>query len=392
MKLVEAALAVRLGSIPPGDQLLRERVRVLHTTGRMHPDLATALGIHVRRSVAAVEPSMRLADQATEVDPAPSAASALPVFCLPHTSFALGNHRATYWTDEVLHALPGLSDPNELVYIPALLADHPPMELNGRTLQLWADGSRLYSHWLMDAFPRVLAITRAGLNPLDFDHVLVPQLNSFHREMLQAIGLHTSNLIEVSAFNFHFHAEELTLPGPLRSPYPHGQPWLYRDYPQLLRLFAAQNGDSDHTPEKIYIPRKQGRRCLLNDAEVEALLRSHSYASVDPEALGPLRSAQVFSQAHTIIAPHGAGLANMIFSTRLRRVIEFMNGVHWNNEYAITASLMGAQHHQIVGVPHTTQPSAGESLSAHAANVADYSLDAGGLEQLQSLLAESAYT
>lgn len=378
MKPLEAALADRLGSIPPGDQPLREWLRVLHATGRMHPELAAALQLHSSRSVATVEP-----------DPAPAAASDLALFHLPHCRFALGNHRAIYWSDELLHALCGFPDPTELAYIPALLADQSPVELSGRALQLWADGSRLYSHWLMDAFPRALAITRAGLNPLDFDHVLVPQLSGFHREMLQAIGLREAQLVEVTATKFHFHAQELVLLSPLRLPYPHGQPWLYRDYPQLLRLIAsAQRGDLE-SPERIYIPRKQGRRRLANDDTIETLLHGHGYASVDPEALGPLRSAQVFSRTHTIIAPHGAGLANMIFSTRLQRVIEFMNGVHWNNEYAVTAARMGAEHHRIIGVPHATP---GEPLSAQAANVADYSLDAAGLEQLQSLLAASAHT
>lgn len=69
--------------------------------------------------------------------------------------------------------------------------------------------------------------------------------------------------------------------------------------PQLLRLIAsAQRGDLE-APDRIYIPRKHGRRRLANDDTIETLLHGHGYASVDPEALGPLRSAQVFSRAHT---------------------------------------------------------------------------------------------
>ncbi len=89
-------------------------------------------------------------------------------------------------------------------------------------------------------------------------------------------------------------------------------------HPALAAWFEARVAKLDHrqdTPSAIYIDRRRAAaRPLLNEAELIASLEALGVVAVALEALSPTEQIALFRNARCIIAPHGAGLANLAFA------------------------------------------------------------------------------
>jgi len=71
----------------------------------------------------------------------------------------------------------------------------------------------------------------------------------------------------------------------------------------------------DKYSEKIYISREDiGKRTVKNKKELNQLLDRYGFKSYSPGNLHFEEQVALFSQATDIIAPHGAGLTNLIFA------------------------------------------------------------------------------
>ena len=77
---------------------------------------------------------------------------------------------------------------------------------------------------------------------------------------------------------------------------------------------------------KIYISRRNaGRRRILNDAEMEALLVRRGFEMV---TLGPQpieEQARLFAEADVIVAQHGAALTNLLYASPGAKVVEIFS-------------------------------------------------------------------
>lgn len=94
-----------------------------------------------------------------------------------------------------------------------------------------------------------------------------------------------------------------------------------------------------HPPKKpsrrIYLSRKDTKaRRILNEPQLEALLKEHKFETVQTEKLNLTQQIELFSEAETIVGPHGASFANIIFATA-PRVIEFLPTDLWDLGYFI---------------------------------------------------------
>lgn len=90
---------------------------------------------------------------------------------------------------------------------------------------------------------------------------------------------------------------------------------------------------------KIYISRaKSPKRTIGNELEIERVLRTYGYEIVYAEELSFKQQIALFSSATHIVAPHGAGLANIVWckpGTKLLEIFPY-NNLHFC--YATLAS------------------------------------------------------
>jgi capsular polysaccharide biosynthesis protein len=76
-------------------------------------------------------------------------------------------------------------------------------------------------------------------------------------------------------------------------------------------------------PSKIYISRSNASiRRIINEEEIIEILKSYGFVILHLEDLDPSRQAHLFYHANIIVAPHGSGLANLIFAQAGTQVIE----------------------------------------------------------------------
>ncbi|MDM9379589.1 glycosyltransferase family 61 protein [Chlorogloeopsis sp. ULAP01] len=122
---------------------------------------------------------------------------------------------------------------------------------------------------------------------------------------------------------------------------PQGLTWLAEE----LKRYVRKNYTSitDVHPY-VYVSRRKavGRR-ILNESEVAECLQSYNFRSYVLEELNLAEQINLFSQAKFVIAPHGAGLSNIIFSTN-SKVIEICGETPPTLNFAGIARTLGFQY------------------------------------------------
>jgi capsular polysaccharide biosynthesis protein len=100
---------------------------------------------------------------------------------------------------------------------------------------------------------------------------------------------------------------------------------------------------------QLYISRAHAyRRRLPHEDRIEALLQSAGFEIIYPEEMTLKEQIKVFSRAKTIVAPHGAGLSNMIWRTENCRIVEIFTPECLNDCYARLAVQLGFDYRYII--------------------------------------------
>lgn len=97
--------------------------------------------------------------------------------------------------------------------------------------------------------------------------------------------------------------------------------------------------DGPPLPSKVFLARRN-TRALLNQAEIEALLRSLGYTTIYPEDLPVAEQFRLFNHAESLVAIHGAGLAPLLYRRpggSLRQLIEIMPAGHMADYFRLMA-------------------------------------------------------
>jgi len=202
--------------------------------------------------------------------------------------------------------------------------------LKGRTLMLAATGAETFSHFLFDSISRVFLLQECDLHFRDFKYIIVNNLASlFQRELLVKLGALPSQLVCL-ATSKNIHCEELILPS-----YPSGLGQYNPDALTWLRETFLSSASNSRLAERIYISRSMAKsRRIVNESQIDEVLARHGFRKVILERLPILDQFTLFSTASHIIAPHGAGLANLVFASEGARVLELfprgsLNACYW---------------------------------------------------------------
>jgi capsular polysaccharide biosynthesis protein len=116
----------------------------------------------------------------------------------------------------------------------------------------------------------------------------------------------------------------------------------------LLRNYFLKTFDEEGIPRRrIYISRRYASRSFDNEEEIEAAMVKYGFETCYLEKLVFKEQVRLFKSVKVVVAPHGAGLANLLWCNPGTRVIEIFSSRHFNDCYARLCSLLGLNYEPI---------------------------------------------
>lgn len=200
-------------------------------------------------------------------------------------------------------------------------------------------------HWLLDSVSRLFLLEGTIEHPAM--RLLVDRgLTGFQRDSLRLLGFGDRLLV---ADRDHVQAESIVLSGGLGWGSAMRMSPLVVDYARWLR--DRLGVDDVGGTERILVSRADaGSRRVIDEAALEATLRPLGFERVVLGTQTMADQIRTFAEADVVVAPHGAGLANLLFSGRGTKVVEIFSdaGLH-DSVYRRMASLLGQPYARVVG-------------------------------------------
>ncbi|WP_456460905.1 glycosyltransferase family 61 protein [Reichenbachiella sp.] len=180
-----------------------------------------------------------------------------------------------------------------------------------------------YFFWMTNFLPQLEPHLKSLRQDPEFKLLISKKPKKFQLESLKILGL-TENIEYWSSV--YAEVETLIVPSVRNEFIP------YDDHLNLQLLSPSSifwlrthliTKVEKHKPKNIYISRRNAfLRNIINENQLEEVFQQYNIHSVILEELSLLDQIQLFVHADNIIAPHGAGLINVMFS-RGASIIEF---------------------------------------------------------------------
>jgi capsular polysaccharide biosynthesis protein len=217
-----------------------------------------------------------------------------------------------------------------------------PRHCPGTALLLGTWDGQTYYHWMLDCLPRWQLLVAAGMK--DYDYVLLNTvLTRWHLETLTPLGIPGTKRLCCSR-TFLRRFDRLVVPA---MPFPQ---WEVATW-ACQWLATVYGKHSSHAPERVYISRRAAwRRRLVNEAALEAELACRGFAVAQPEQFSVTEQARLFSRARCVVAPHGAGLTNLVFAPPGATMLELFHPAHKFPCYQHLAAACGHYYASLDGV------------------------------------------
>ena len=221
--------------------------------------------------------------------------------------------------------------------------------LDGISLSLAGPALSNYFHWTAQILPKICFIqSYCGINLNDIDHfILSGKQKSFQIEALAMLGIDTSKIVYIDD-NQCLQCETLLATNFLMAG---SAPWALDWFKKSFQP-SIKKGN-----EKIYISRSDANtRKIINEPELINLLESYGFKILTLEGLSFQDQINCFSSANTIVAPHGAGLTNMIFSSVNTRILELFSSTWIKGSYYLLSNQCNYAYSCIVGHSQNNSP------------------------------------
>jgi hypothetical protein len=220
-----------------------------------------------------------------------------------------------------------------------------PRYLKGTYSTIWGNWTDNYYHWLVEYLPRLYSLKCAGSEPLVL--LLPSTVSAFQKSVLETCLPDTMRVQYLENDEWIQAERFLFAPTVVAGT---DFPLIPRDFFGYLRerIFRRFHLPEKHEPtKKIYISRDKAKtRRVRNEAAVVALLSAHGFDRYFLEDLSFEEQVRLFHQASIVVAPHGAGLTNLIFAGEIP-VVELL-GLQPVPVYFFLALSMGQQYHYLL--------------------------------------------
>jgi len=121
--------------------------------------------------------------------------------------------------------------------------------------------------------------------------------------------------------------------------------WHKSDVLLLRKTFLMKSEFSKKN--KIYISRRYSSRSFANESRLEIELYKRGFKIVFLEQLKFRDQIVLFQNASVVIAPHGAGLANLVWCPSKTIIIEIFTSNVFNDCFTRLSSILGCDHYPI---------------------------------------------
>ena len=199
---------------------------------------------------------------------------------------------------------------------------------------LTASNQAFYFHWIFDVLPRFWLAEQAGYGHGPF---FVEAVLPFQRETLWVLGVTGPRRIDpretgaISASNLITPCHSVA-PGHI---FPDWAVRFLRD-----RLLSEASEGRRSPAKRLYVSRANaGHRRVINEPEIVSFLAGYGFEAIRTEELAFCEQVSLFRDAEIVIAPHGGGLANLVFCTPGAKVIELFPSANIDLYYRLATQL-----------------------------------------------------
>jgi len=234
----------------------------------------------------------------------------------------------------------------------------PPRSIVGATAVIATTLGAGYGHWLLDELPRLLSLKRDAADTL-IAHALQP----FSRVALEHRGW-TGAVVHAER-GVHVQCDQLIVPSLLGTVVQPSR----RALDLIMEFTTALRSGRSGFGERIYLTREGARRrTVINEVELWTELQGAGFVRIRLEQLTWTEQINAFRHAKVVVAPHGAGLANLVFCQPGTRVVELFNRSYVHGCYWRLAALQRLDYRPIVpeSAAPLSQSTACNRLDIHA--------------------------
>lgn len=212
--------------------------------------------------------------------------------------------------------------------------------LKGSSLLLASTGGETFYHFMCDVLPKLHVLEAQGRKIKDFDHILLNTLEKpFVRDLVGMLHLKEERLRALDQ-GYGYRMEKLIAPSPpsiLGSPHQAIASFFRKYFPRPARPAGPKR--------RLWISRQNSKeRVLFQEEKLHGFLSRNSFSICELENMSVADQTALFADASLIVAPHGAGLTNLLFTRPNTLVLEMFNFGYINQCYRVLASTMKSRY------------------------------------------------
>jgi hypothetical protein len=219
----------------------------------------------------------------------------------------------------------------------------PTHRLKGSSWVASINLSSNYYHWLFEEVPRIMEGLADGHH-----RVLVSGGNPVRADFIKMVDSR-KRTFPLSGYS-HYLSDQLmvpSIPGRLAFGQHYDSTEPTEGVVEILENLPIDRAKIS-TCDKVFVSRRHSKfRRLLNQDEIEHFLKGKGFGIFCLEKMGFGEQTRLFSNAKVVLAPHGAGLANLVFCKKQTKVIELFSHRYFNPIYKQLCEMKCIQHESV---------------------------------------------
>lgn len=171
------------------------------------------------------------------------------------------------------------------------------------------------------------------------------------------------------------------------------QPWMRPSVDDLLRLRDRFGPAADGLPglgPLVWVQRS-GRRRVRNEDDLLPVLARHGVEVMEDGRYSVPEQVAIFRDARVVVAPHGAGLTNLLHAPAGTTVLELFGPGYSQDCFRWMSTVLGMDHHVLATAGAARAVSGDAGTDHHTAVEEDFDVDPADLDAaLTSILGSAA--
>lgn len=231
----------------------------------------------------------------------------------------------------------------------------PGRHISGTVLMLGLSGlENGYYHFMVELLLRWWIFRTSGMKA---DYYVFSSKLPFQKEALGLLGIREPQMLEAEPGTI-IQADNLLCPSlvnnfrlsHLRGHELYEKIHMPRWSKDAYSFLLGKAGYGTEAPDRlVYVSRnRSARRRILNEDELLAVLKSYGFETCYLEEMGFAEQMKLFASARIVVAPHGAGLVNLVWSREGTTVLELYPEFYHDPSFRLLASAMKLDYHYAI--------------------------------------------